>query len=480
MALLAELILAAKEGSIVAATHFMIKWLVSGWVLANEQFLCLVSGYSLFFYVLNVCFAVSRQAPAISFPNSWLVCFSRFASGVFEPILNLRAMHMFAPWIPTTWSSSYILPRFIQSYSIISWIFDSGLSMPRHMLNSGISFIAQPHMMHRAHQVITTAAAAWFIIRHITAFLFNSSTHTISNENPSTHELYLNGSNEQQHIYWAAREIATNCTTHWRKHFTWGCHLEESAPLEQMQKLEFLLDVKLPHDYKTFLQLTNGLNNVLDGGKPHLTFLPADSPHFALSSIYQEPSDEMRRLYVTWLVESLFGPGSRAELIEQTGHYGGGGQCSIKLIKIASRDNESGGVFLVSPEDVRYTVQDWVKVALYHRKRNGALIGKINNHVESYFGNIGLRLGMLKDWREWLVLQVQEQEQHNARVTRCRLYPGFTAFLQTLAEITRRSTAFLMTGSIGEHHYANHCRWQWEWEWDRKLGGEIRLIGGCE
>ncbi|KAI1734969.1 hypothetical protein F4680DRAFT_317108 [Xylaria scruposa] len=403
MALLSDLILAVKEGSILAAAHFIIQCLTSGLVLAHEQFVYLASGYSLFFYVLNLCFFVSRQAPASSVPNTWLVYFSGFASSVFE------------------------------------------------------------------------LAAVWFIIRHTTAFFHDRSTQMISNKDPSTHALYVNGSNEQQHIYWTVREIATNCCTHWRKRYNWGCHLEEGAPPEQVRKLDILLDVKLPNDYKTFLQLTNGLNNVLDGGKPHLTFLPADSPQIALSSVYENPSDEMRKLYAAWLVESLCGPGSRAELIEQTGYRFR--EYDINLVKIASRGNEPGGVFLVSPKDVRKTVHGWMRVAFHHPKRNGALIGRINCHVGSYFGHIGSELDLLKDWEEWLVLQVQEQGQGNCKVTRCRLYPSFLAFLQTLAEMSRRSTDNLLSGMMGEHIYADNCRLKWEWEWDRRLGDETRLIG---
>ncbi|KAI0451224.1 hypothetical protein F5B21DRAFT_387692 [Xylaria acuta] len=473
MALLAELIPAVKEGSIVAATHFAIQWLVNGWILTTEQVACLVSGYSLFFYVLNLCFSVSRQVLGHPAPSSWLACFSRFASTVFEPMFNLGVIHMFAPWIPTTCLPSSIILRLVQTYSIISWVFDFGLSMPRLMASSGISFLTQPHVMHRVHQIITTAAAAWFIIRHITAFLHSRPPQTISNATPSTEELYLNGSNEQQHIYWATREIVTNCDTHWRKYFTWGCHLEEGAPPEQMEKLEYLLDIELPNDYKIFLRLTNGLTNVLDGGKPHLTFLPSDSPIFAMREIYNNPSPAVRRLHVTWLIESMFGPGSRAELTEQTGHPGGCGERSIRLIKIASRGNEPGGVFLISPEDVQDTAADWVKVGLTHDKRNGSLIGRMGHHRQCYFGYMGSQLELLKDWKEWLVLQVQ----HGPKETRCRLYPSFTAFLQTLAEITRRSTPCLIQGAIEEHHYADYCHWKWEWEYNRRTGGHRAGIG---
>ncbi|KAI0190524.1 hypothetical protein EV127DRAFT_430485 [Xylaria flabelliformis] len=430
-----------------------------------------------FFYVLNLCFFVSRQAPDSPVPNSWLVCFSRFVSSVFEPILNLGAVQIITPWVPTTWSPSHMISRLIQSYSIIIWVFDSGLSMPRHWLNGGISFFGQPHVIHKAQQLVTTAAAVWFIIGQTMAFLRNRSTQMISNKDPSTHELYVNGSNEQQHIYWAVREIVTNCNTHWRKRYNWGCHLEEGAPPEQVQKLDLLLGVELPNDYKTFLQLTNGLKNVLDGGKPHLTFSPVDSPQIALSSDYERPSDELRKLHAAWLVESLFGPGSGAELKEQTGCPRGSQPPDIKLVKIGSRGDEPGGVFLVSPKDVRHTVQDWIRVALNHPKRNGALIGSIDGHIGSYFGSIGPRLDMLKDWEDWLVLQVQEQEQGDSKVTCCRLYPSFLAFLQTLAEMTRRSTANLVAGIMSEHIYADHCRWKWEWEWDRRLGDETRLIG---
>ncbi|KAI0551709.1 hypothetical protein F4679DRAFT_537690 [Xylaria curta] len=181
----------------------------------------------------------------------------------------------------------------------------------------------------------------------------------------------------------------------------------------------------------------------------------------------------MRKLHAAWLVESLFGPGSRIELIKQTGHQVGAGEYDITLVKIASRGNEPGGVFLVHPGDIRDTVQDWIRVALHHPKRNGRLIGKINGHVRSYFGSIGSRLDLLKTWEDWLVLQVEEQD----KITRCRLYPSFLVFLQTLAEMSRRSTANLLSGVMNEDIYADHCRWKWEWEWDRRLGDETRLIG---
>ncbi|KAI0465725.1 hypothetical protein F4859DRAFT_500084 [Xylaria cf. heliscus] len=457
---LAELSLAVKEGSIITAIHFVMQWFITGWVLANDQLACLVSGYSILFYVLNICFSVSQQAPDLSLPDSWLVSFSRFASAVFEPIINLGAFHIF--WSPL---SSLIL-RIVQAYSMISWVLDLGLSMPRHMLNNGIVFFSQPHMMHRAHQLITTGAAVWFIIRHIMAYTHSRSTQTISNKASSTHKLFVDGSNEQQYVYWAVREIMTNCDTHWRKYFTWRCHLEEGAPPEQIKKLCKLLRQDLPSDYKAFLQFTNGLNNVLDGGKPHLTFLPADSPNFA-AAVYQDPDGQTRRLYVTWLIESMFGRGTRDALTKQTGYSAGCGQRSINLIKIASRENEPGGVFLVCPQDVQYTAQDWLDVALDHEGRCGALIGEIYAHTTFHFG-AGSKMKALKNWTDWLVLQVQ----YGPRQPQCHLYPSFTAFLQTLAEITRRSTDDLMMHGIDESHYANHCCWKWEWEWARKSGKE--------
>ncbi|KAI8948045.1 hypothetical protein F4801DRAFT_581799 [Xylaria longipes] len=420
-----------------------------------------LSEWHLFFYVLNLCFSVSRQTHDLPVPNSWLICFSEFASTVFEPILNLGAIHMFAPWVPTTWSPSYMISRLVQSYSIVSWVFDSGLSVPRHMVNSGISFFAQPHMMHRVHQMITAAAALWFIIRHITALLHSRSTQTTSNKTSSTHELDVDGGDEQRHINQKVREIVANCNAHLLRHFTWGCQLEEGASPEQIRKLDRLLRVELPNDYKTFLQLTNGLKNVLDGGR-RLTFLPADCPSFAVKETYQEPCIELRRLHVTWLLESLFGPGTHAELMEQTGFRGVEGERGIRLFKIASRETQMGGVFLVCPKDIQNIVSDWAEVALFDKKRNGSLIGRIYGHGKDYFGNFSSDMEMLlMFWPGWLVLQVDPAGPHY------RLYPSFTAFLETLAEITRRPNDDLVQDGLGSHNegqYADLCRWKWEWE----------------
>ncbi|KAI0436759.1 hypothetical protein F4803DRAFT_207154 [Xylaria telfairii] len=391
-----------------------------------------------------------------SVSNSWLVSFPKFMSDVFESIQHVGFVHIL--WSPM----SYLILGLVQTCSIIIWVFGLGLSVPCLILNNIIAFVAQPHIIYRMHQMVTTVAAMWFIIKHITEFLHSGSAQPTSDDQRSTRELYVDGSNEQQHIYWATREIVTNCDTHWRKFFTWGCHLEEGAQPEWIRKIDLLLGVKLPNDYKTFLQLTNGLNNVLDGGKPHLTFLSADNAefaHFAKPDMYQEPSNQMRELYLTWVIEAMFGPNTHAKLTA-VGNRGYRTERGVNLIKIAARGREQGGVFLICPSDVCNIAWDWGDVALNNERLCGRVIGEILHHTSTYFG-LGHRLKMLRDWEDWLVLQVY----YDPEKPRYRLYPSFTAFLQTLAEITRLPTDDLMTRGISERNYAHLCRRQWEWEW---------------
>ncbi|KAI0196416.1 hypothetical protein F4808DRAFT_464058 [Astrocystis sublimbata] len=474
MALLTEVILAVQEGFIMAVTHFALRWFLCGWTRVLGNIVVLTTYYSLFFYAVNTFFYIShQQAVDVPAAPSWLVSFSRFASDVFRPTLTLEAViHMLTPWIPATWSVSSLLLGLLQVYSAI---FHVVIAMPRQTINNAIAFFAQPHVMQRVHQITTTIAAAWFIIRHIASFLYPTTPPAplLITDTPSPAQQLITGSDEQQHIYWAVREIVANCDTHWRMYFTWGCKLERGAPPAQLRKLERLVESELPDDYKTFLLFTNGLKNVLDGGKPHLTFLAADSPKFADSATYNHPGMATRHLYTKWLVDALFGPDSFHALQEQTGHRDKPGQDTIRLIKIASRQNELGGVYLVSAEDMRNVARDWLEVALSHPGRNGALIGTIYHHTGAYFGNCDYLLETLRYWQDWLVLQVELGPQ----TPHCRLYPGFTAFLQTLAEVTRRATDKLMNLGLDEKYYADHCRYKWEWEWTRGYGGETRRIG---
>lgn len=339
---------------------------------------------------------------------------------------------------------------------------------------SRVSFCAQLHVMHMIHQVITTRDALWLLVTAITAFLYNRSREKPVSREPvgikarPSRELHIGDSYDERRISSLVQEILYYCSVHWYKKGGRECQLEEGAAPAEIQNLDSLFKVKLFNvtlswQYKAFLQLTNGLNNVLDGSGEHIDFMSvADSMKWA-REIYYLPFSERQRLqelWATWLIESMLGPGAREELTAQvTDHHLP--ESRIRLIRIASCGTGSDGMFLVSPEDCREIAQGWLRSAFGDSGRCGSLIGRIEAHGETYFGDMGRRLEMLRRYKKWVVLQV--------RGRRRRLYPSFIAFLQTLAEISRRTPDELpMSGVVPESRYADHCRFRWELEWRRR------------
>lgn len=161
----------------------------------------------------------------------------------------------------------------------------------------------------------------------------------------------------------------------------------------------------------------------------------------------------MLKLYVTWVVEAMFGPNTHAELTRPESYRGYRTERGINLIRIASRGNEQSGAFHICPKEVRNIAWDWGDVELNYEKLCRRVIGEICYHTSTYFGS-AYQLKTLRDGEGWLVLQVQ----YDSEKPRYGLYPSFTAFLQRLAEITRRPIDDLVIGGKFESDYANNCR----------------------
>ncbi|KAI1146426.1 hypothetical protein F4825DRAFT_440756 [Nemania diffusa] len=452
---LADFILAIERGFSVAVTHSMMLWPGGGWAALATQFAYLASGYSLAFYALKTW--LPHRIVNISPANVCLAWISVFALQVFGNIVNLRIADRVAPWISDAWSSvSRMISEFIPFCSVFG-----GMS-PRHMLSGVISFFAQPHAMNIVHQMITMTIVLWLVIRPLLTFLGNRIQGTTDNEARPADKRCIECTPEGKGIYRRVNVIMENSNGHWKKfqgRFPGrACQLEEGASPEQIQSLDQLLGVTLPEDYKLFLRHTNGLDNVLDGGFAHLTFMSTENAKW-LEDIYHWPCLRTQDLWATWFIESMFGRGTRKELAEQVA-----GKSNIRhrtrFIKIASRATTSGGVFLVPPGDCRSIAREWVRSALEDEGRCGALIGRIDHHGQTYFSKSGRPLVLLQNWEKWLVLQVDEGGKH------CRLYPHFTALLQTLAEVSDRPTKELFVNGICESTYAEFCISKWEGVWN--------------
>ncbi|KAI1111632.1 hypothetical protein F5Y14DRAFT_453865 [Nemania sp. NC0429] len=417
-------------------------------------------------YALNTLLPAVRQIVSMPIASSWATWTSRVPSSRPEKMANLETTRVFERWIYTAWS------RLCDAtWELVHCYFVSSRTFSDHTPGDGISFCVQLQVMHIFRQIMATRAASWLLAAAVTFVLGNRSTgNPANNEAHPTRELHGGGSHEEQYIYWLVREIVNNCSAHWSNYGGEGCHLEEGATPAEIQKLDSLLDKRLPTQYKAFLRLTNGLSHVLDGSSKHIDFMSAADSISWVREMYRPSSSgtqTTQELWATWLIESMLGPGAREELTEQMTDHDVPKSC-VRLIKIASHDSEAEGLFLVSPEDCGKMARDWFPAAFGDGGRRGSLIGRIEAHGETYFGDMGRRLETLRGCREWTVLQV--------RGRRYRLYPSFAAFLQTLAEVTRRTADELLVSGVHESQYANHCRWRWEQEWTRSSEQERRGV----
>ncbi|KAI1164818.1 hypothetical protein F5B18DRAFT_225409 [Nemania serpens] len=395
----------------------------------------------------------------VDMANGWFAWTPRATPILSEKIANPRTAYVFDRLFHTAWS------RLCDAiWELVHCYFINGWRFLYHMLDNGISLCTKLHVMHIFHQMITTSAALCILVTVITVFLGNRSpAEPASNESRPIRELHVGGSHEEQHIYSLVWEIVNNCSAHWYN--DGGGHryqLEEGAAPEEIQSLDSLLDVTLPKQHKAFLQLTNGLSNVLDGSVEHIHFMSAADILNWEREIYWSHHggrQETQELWATWLIESMLGPGTREELTGQvTDHQIP--KSRIRLIRIASCGTGSNGVFLVPPEDCREIAQGWIRPAFGDSGRCGSLIGRIEAHGEMYFGGTGRRLATLRRCEEWVVLQVMGR--------RYRLYPSFTAYLETLVEITQRTPDELLVSGVRESRYADHCRGKWEQKWTRR------------
>ncbi|KAI1823343.1 hypothetical protein F4861DRAFT_335992 [Xylaria intraflava] len=465
------LTLAVIQGLALAVLHFAFLCFAESRARAAEQFAYLLSGYSLVAYIMIIALSTYGDHYILDRPvaNLWFVRISRFASSAFHQnlqnaILGIQhAMETFAPQIGTAWSSSWdSMLRCFSIHSIITRANDFKLSMLYYALHNTISFLTQPHVIDLAQQISAIVLVAWFLIAQVESSIGSPSKQATSNGAYSTHAGYAcHEGDEEAQIYWLVREIAANCNNHWRKYFLRGCKLVKGASMEQINKLEEILYTNLPNDFRIFLKNTNGLENVLDGSCDPLTFASTDSDSWVSEMCCAQ--EGMQDLWIVYLVEALFGPGTHGELIEQTGlNY----ICPYQLgfIRIASHGLGSTGLFLVPPDDFRKVMQFWFPVAHDNVARNGSIIGRIHAHEQAHFGRIYHPLEALEDRNDWMLLQVQRVEKQ----TYCRLYPSLTAYLQTLAELTRRRTSDLMTPNIDESCFAQSCRLKWEVEWTER------------
>ncbi|KAI2620615.1 hypothetical protein GGS21DRAFT_496108 [Xylaria nigripes] len=373
----------------------------------------------------------------------------------------VQAIHAFAPRIFTAGSSAWgIIFRGLSLHAVIAWTINFRSSTLYQIWYNATSFFAQPHIMRILERASAVVLAIWLLITHITSIPGNRSVKTTRNENYVGHrQSDYPSSHEEDHIFWLLREIVRNCNTHWQKYHQRRCKLEKGVPPDQVEKLAQLFQTNLPSDFRIFLRLTNGLRNILDGCGDPLTFMSTDSRSW-MTEMHRALDHRTQDLWMKYLVESLFGPGTCDELIEQTKPTCMYRQ-TLNFIHIASNAKESGGLFLVPPEDYRSVTQLWFPLAHDHNARNGSIIGRIYAHEEHHFGRSYHDLETLTNREDWLLLQVQRM----GGKTHCRLYPSFTAYLQTLAELTRRRTYDLMMPSIDESYFANMCRWKWEAEW---------------
>ncbi|KAJ8129604.1 hypothetical protein O1611_g4024 [Lasiodiplodia mahajangana] len=370
---------------------------------------------------------------------------SEFLSATVEKMQNFKIEDKTDPWtsIIVVLVSGMIL-GLVYICAVLGW------APPRDMLRNGISFFAQPHAMRVLRRIATTTAALWLLIRLIRAFLGDRRKQSAHKEARSPQEPSIPSNNMQQYIYRLVREIVPSPTIREQSESSTGCELKPGASLEQIQELDRVIQAELPTDYKIFLQLTNGLSNFPEGSSRHLQFISTNSASW-LEMVEGHNQDRRARLFI----DALFGPGIARELYDGKSIRH---PTSFHKITSNSAGFDSRGVYLVPPEDCRTIARKWVMGIL--ENLCGRAIGETTHHISLHFGDGDWRrLYVLQDWDEWLVLHVQQIGGRE----RCRLYPGFTAFLQSMNEISRG-----LAPSNGQDIYTTCCRRRWEWEFEKR------------
>ncbi|KAI0111270.1 hypothetical protein GGR51DRAFT_71746 [Nemania sp. FL0031] len=431
---LTESLLSVGGGCAIVAMHSIVVWFSNGWDHLIERFASIASSYIMLFCLLNLCSLVFDR---IMNPASELLL------AAHAKIQNSRIKDTTNPWIFITSVLIFCVALWcVYVFAILGWV------SLHDMLHNSTSFFTPPHAAQVLHQMITATATMWFLIRLIRAFRGDRRKQSPHKEARSPQELSIQGNHMQQDIHRLVREIVANYNTYHLSQSSVGCKLEPGASLEQIRDLDRLVKVDLPKDYKIFLQLTNGLNDIPSGCMGYLQFISTNSADW-LETV--SPAEQDGR--ATWFIDSLFGPGIARELREAKKVQNGRNvQHRTSFHKIAS------GVYLVPPGDCRSIAREWVTGTIQGRWLCGNTIGHMIPYLESYFGDGDLRrLNFLQDWDEWLVLQVGGGEG------RWRLYPSFTAFLQTLNKINQRPSPW-----ISEETYAEYCRLAWDREWQRR------------
>ncbi|KAI1418359.1 hypothetical protein F5Y13DRAFT_196163 [Hypoxylon sp. FL1857] len=206
----------------------------------------------------------------------------------------------------------------------------------------------------------------------------------------------------------------------------------KGASDEQISALEQTLDVRLPRDYKAFLQLTDGTERFWYGGRPNTLF----SDFSRVQRVEQNES-----IFLSAIIGVTALHGIQRELAESADDTTSA-SVTIQLLQI---DNYHR-VFLVDPATCRTVARRW-----------GGRLSRLNfsDEVEyealkysaDHFGNVPIFRAMML-WTNWVVLEVRERMEG-------RLYPSFTDFLE---EIVARQTMESTSDRASESKVAQNAR----------------------
>ncbi|KAI8631718.1 hypothetical protein F5Y19DRAFT_493578 [Xylariaceae sp. FL1651] len=404
--------------------------------------------------LIQLVFAVMQTwiMKLVYFLASWI---SASCLVVFERVSNPSTMTSMLAWISSVLSISFDqITNFAPTRALVSWVSDIGLLALRHIADHIVPYLAQSHVMHKVHQTITTVAAIWFFFGRVTAFLNTRSKHAVRGKAITDHKRHSDVSNPEHYIFQLLKELVANCDTHSRRILGEGCHLKNGAESIEIHGLDQLLSTDLPADYKTFLQLTNGLTNIWDGSGYSITFLPFDSVKWTTMYPYTADPDP-GGLCEQYLIDSIIGTQCRMNLVQELELENLGP--SIRPIRIATHPTWMGCLLLITQEQVREAARYWAPIVMGLDNLTADLVGMIFVRTEDYFGGTDI-FNLLEEWDGWLLLQVHSVHDQ----LRCRIYPSFTAYLEELTEMTRRETTELMVG-VDEAYFADSCRWRWEW-----------------
>ncbi|KAI1170445.1 hypothetical protein F4777DRAFT_118676 [Nemania sp. FL0916] len=216
--------------------------------------------------------------------------------------------------------------------------------------------------------------------------------------------------------------------------------LAKGASRDQIQGLCQSIGHELPTDYKLFLQVTDGLGRMWDGCGYGLAF----------ASVSQHQNLLIDQHLMMKFVDSVLGHGSGPRLRElgltDT-------KSDIRVLKIAAYAYIFRGLYLISPKDCRVSAGHWSSF-LQRKSFPRDLQEEMAAHAYFRFNSDANRiLSVLRNWRGWLVLQVQPPPFEP------RIWPSFTAYLETLVDVTSRRRASGLAELQKVHNYNCYSHW---------------------